>query len=331
MQQLILEAPGRFLEREVESPANATDEALVQIERIGVCGSDFHAFAGRHPAYIYPRVLGHELSGSVVRAPENRFGIKVGDRCAIDPYLNCETCAMCLAGRTNCCERLEVIGIHRDGGMQELLPVPLRLLHSSKSLSLDELALVETLGIGAHAVQRSAPQPGQSALIIGAGPIGLGTALFAKAAGCTVTVAERNDYRREFAAQCGWNVASAASDSMADLVFDATGNSHVMGMSLHSVNPGGKLIFVGLTSDMVELNDGLFHKREVTLLASRNSSHQFPRIIRMLEAGEITVKSWISDRLLLSELSTEFAELPRRPTLIKAIVDLDNEKFEETQ
>jgi hypothetical protein len=331
MQQLILEAPGRFIERQVESPANATDEGLVQINRIGVCGSDFHAFAGRHPAYIYPRVLGHELSGIVVKASENKFGITVGDRCAIDPYLNCGTCSMCLAGRTNCCERLEVIGIHRDGGMQELLPVPLRLLHSSKSLSLDELALVETLGIGAHAVERSAPKHGQTALIIGAGPIGLGTALFATAAGSAVTVAEKNDYRRQFAAQCGWNVVSAASDFMADLVFDATGNSQVMATSLLSVNPGGKLIFVGLTSDPVELDDGLFHKREVTLLASRNSAHQFPRVIRMLETGEISVENWISDRLVLSELSTRFADLHRRPTLIKAIVGLDNEETEGTE
>lgn len=328
MQQLILEAPGRFIEREVEPPVNAADEALVRINRIGICGSDFHAFAGRHPAYIYPRVLGHELSGIVVKVSENNFGIKVGDRCAIDPYLNCGSCSTCLMGRTNCCERLEVIGIHRDGGMQEFLPVPLRLLHSSKTLSLDELALVETIGIGAHAVERSEPGHGQTALIIGAGPIGLGTALFAKAAGCVVTVAEKNDYRREFAAHCGFNAVSAANNSMADLVFDATGNSQVMGMSLHSVNPGGKLIFVGLTSDPVELNDGLFHKREVTLLASRNSAHQFPRIIRMLETGEVSVKSWVSDRLLLSELSTEFADLSKRPTLIKTIVEMDNEKDE---
>lgn len=328
MQQLILEAPGRFIEREVESPDNAPDEALVRINRIGVCGSDFHAFAGRHPAYIYPRVLGHELSGIVVKVPENEFGINMGDRCAIDPYLNCGACGMCLAGRTNCCERLEVIGVHRDGGMQEMLPVPLRLLHTSKTLSLDELALVETLGIGAHAAVRSSAKSGQTALVVGAGPIGLGTALFATAAGCAVTIAEKNEYRRQFAAKCGWNTVSSASDAMADLVFDATGNSQVMAMSLHSVNPGGKLIFVGLTSAPVELDDSLFHKREVTILASRNSAHQFPRIIRMLESGEINVKNWISDRLVLSQLSTEFADLSKRPTLIKAIVGLDNEKAE---
>lgn len=330
MQQLVLAAPGRFVEREVEFPSHATDEALVQINRVGVCGSDFHAFAGRHPAYSYPRVLGHELSGVIVEVGSSNFGVKTGDRCAIDPYLNCGKCSMCLAGRTNCCEHLEVIGIHRDGGMQELLPVPLRLLHSSETLSLDELALVETLGIGAHAVERSEATPGKQALIIGAGPIGLGTALFAQAAGCVVTVAEQNDYRRQFAGQYGWNVVPSADGLIADLVFDATGNSGVMAESLNSVAPGGKLIFVGLTSDPVILNDSLFHKREVTLLASRNSANQFPRIIRMLEAGEIDVKRWISDRLALSELSTKFADLPKRPRLIKAIVGLNGEAAEGT-
>jgi len=322
MQQLILAAPGRFIKCEVEPPMQAVDEALVRIKRVGVCGSDFHAFAGRHPAYIYPRVLGHELSGVVIKASANEFGIKEGDRCAIDPYLNCGTCRMCLAGRTNCCERLEVIGVHRDGGMQELLPVPFRLLHRSETLLLDELAMVETLGIGAHAVERSEPTPGERALIVGAGPIGLGTALFAHAAGCVVTVAEQNKNRRLFASQYGWNVISTATGTIADLVFDATGNSQAMTENLHSVAPGGKLIFVGLTSDPIALNDSLFHKHEVTLLASRNSAHQFPRIIRMLEAGEIDVKRWISDRLTLPEVSRKFADLPKRPNLIKAIVSL---------
>ncbi len=330
MQQLVLASPGHFVERDVEPPSNTTDEALVRIARVGVCGSDFHAFAGHHPAYIYPRVLGHELSGIVIKASTNSFGIKEGDKCAVDPYLNCGMCGMCLAGRTNCCDRLEVIGVHRDGGMQELLPVPFRLLHSSKSLSLDELALVETLGIGAHAVERSQAKPGDRALIVGAGPIGLGTALFARAAGCSVIVAEQNESRRFFAAQYGWKVVPKAAGSLADLVFDATGNPKVMAESLHSVAPGGKLIFVGLTSDPVSLDDSLFHKREMTLLASRNSAHQFPRIIQMLETGEIDIKGWISDRLALSDLSTQFAGLPKRPHLIKAVVGMDGQSSKGT-
>ena len=325
MQQIVLKSPGEFAERDAEIPSAAVGEALVRLGRIGVCGSDFHAFAGKHPAYIYPRVLGHELACTVLSAPPNEFGITQGDRCAIDPYVNCEECRTCQLGRTNCCERLEVLGVHRDGGMQDLMAVPLRLLHRSASLSLDELALVETLGIGAHAVSRSGIVRGETALIVGAGPIGLGTALFAKEAGAEVTVIETNELRRSFSEHLGWKTLASSSGAAADVVFDATGSASVMAESLNHVNAGGKLIFVGLTSDPVSLNDGLFHKREITLFSSRNSANQFPRIIRLLEEGTITVQGWITDRLSLAELPKEFAGLLTRPELIKAIVEVEGE------
>lgn len=328
MRQLVLAEPGKFVHREVDSPSFSPGEALVKIDRIGVCGSDFHAFTGRHPAYVYPRVLGHELAGTVLRAGENAYGIREGDRCAIDPYVNCGECRMCRAGRTNCCERLEVLGIHRDGGMQEILAVPYRLLHRSQTLSVDDLALVETLGIGSHAVQRSGATAGEHALVVGAGPIGLGVALFARAAGCIVTVAESNERRRDFAGSQGFAAVSSGEEASSDIVFDATGNARVMAESLLRVAPGGRLVFVGLTSDPVGLDDSLFHKREVTLLASRNSANQFPRIIRMMETEEICVKDWITNRLLLSELASEFEGLPRRPELIKAVVSLDRDAIE---
>jgi 2-desacetyl-2-hydroxyethyl bacteriochlorophyllide A dehydrogenase len=296
-------------------------EALVKMERIGVCGSDFHAFSGKHPAYVYPRVLGHECGCTVVTAPENEFGIKAGDRCAIDPYVNCGTCSMCLAGRTNCCERLEVLGIHRDGGMQEFLAVPLRLLYPSHTLSYEELALVETLGIGAHAVARSAIQEGEPALVVGAGPIGLATALFAKVAGADVILAEINEERRDFAAQLGFNTTGAVGSFQSPVVYDATGNPKVMASSLQYVAQGGRLVFVGLTSDPVVLDDSLFHRKEVTLYSSRNSAGQFRRIIQLLEAGKISVKEWITNRLSLLELPDKFSKLSHHPGLIKAIVD----------
>ena len=155
MRQILLNAPGELVERQVPAPQPAGENALVRIRRVGVCGSDFHALAGRHPAYTYPRVLGHELAGEVVEVGNNQLGIKVGDRCAIDPYVNCGVCAPCKLGRTNCCEQLKVLGIHTDGGMQALLPVRTDLLHKWATLSSDQMALVETLGIGAHAVARS--------------------------------------------------------------------------------------------------------------------------------------------------------------------------------
>ena len=324
MQQVVLTGPGVLSRRDVPQPPSIQGEALVAIRRIGLCGSDFHAFAGRHPAYIYPRVLGHELSGVVLESPENEFGIKTGDRCAIDPYINCEACDACRMGRSNCCERLQVLGVHRDGGMQDIVSVPPRLLHSSDKLTLDQLALVETLGIGAHAVARCGLQKGETAMVIGAGPIGLGTALFAREAGADVIVIEKNEDRRAFAERLGWKTRLPSDQTFANAVFDATGSAAVMAESLHRVSFGGKLVFVGLTSDHVALDDALFHKREVTLFASRNSTGQFPRIIRMLEAGTIQTDEWITERLVLADLPGEFSMLINRPHLIKAIVDIDS-------
>jgi 2-desacetyl-2-hydroxyethyl bacteriochlorophyllide A dehydrogenase len=323
MQQVVLTGPGVLFHRDVPQPPSIQGEALFAIKRIGVCGSDFHAFAGRHPAYIYPRVLGHELSGVVLEVPANEFGIKLGDRCAIDPYVNCGTCGACRMGRTNCCEHLQVLGVHRDGGMQDIISVPPRLLHASEKLSLDQLALVETLGIGAHAVARAGLHDGQTAVVVGAGPIGLGTALFARETGAEVVVVEKNEDRRAFARRQGWNTLEASDEILGDVVFDATGSAIVMADSLKRVSVGGKLVFVGLTTDSVALDDALFHKREVTLLASRNSVGQFPRIIKMLEERTISIDDWVTERLDLVNLPGEFAKLIDRPHLIKAIVDME--------
>jgi 2-desacetyl-2-hydroxyethyl bacteriochlorophyllide A dehydrogenase len=208
--------------------------------------------------------------------------------------------------------------------MQDIVSVPSRQLHSSNKLTLDQLALVETLGIGAHAVARCGLQKGETAMVIGAGPIGLGTALFAREAGADVIVIEKNEDRRAFAERLGWKTRLPSDQTLANAVFDATGSAAVMAESLHRVAFGGKLVFVGLTSDPVALDDALFHKREVTLFASRNSAGQFPRIIRMLEEGTIQIDEWITERLILADLPGEFSMLIDRPHLIKAIVDIDS-------
>lgn len=323
MRQIVLQGPGEFMEREASVPVLSPGEAIVRIRKVGVCGSDFHAFAGRHPIYTYPRVLGHELAGEVIEVGANDFAIRVGDRCAIEPYISCGKCKPCKARRTNCCEQLRVIGIHVDGGMQGFLSVPLSLLHKSEKLSLDELALIETLGIGAHAVNRSNISAGQSALVIGAGPIGLAVAEFARVAGADVRVVEKNHWRKSFALSLGMKAFAESDGSLSDVVLDATGSSSSMSDSLSYVAATGRLIFVGLTKEPVILDDSLFHRREVTIHASRNSCGQFPRIIRMLEEGQINTQPWITDRMQLAQVPLEFKDLPSRPTLIKAMVDVE--------
>lgn len=324
MRQIVLNAPGELVERQVPTPQAPCGEALLRILRVGVCGSDFNAFAGRHPAYTYPRVLGHELAGEVVEAGPNELGIRAGDRCAIDPYVKCGVCTACKRGRTNCCERLRVLGIHVDGGMQALLPVRFDLLHKSATLSLDQLAMIETLGIGAHAVERSELKAGEQALVIGAGPIGLGVILFAKAAGASVHAVERNLFRRTFAERLGAEATPLPGDRLADVVFDATGSADSMGKSLSYVAPTGRLVLVGLTPDPISIDDALFHKREVTLYASRNSRDQFPRIVRMMEEGMFDTVSWITDRMPLRDVPLRLKDLPTKTTLIKALVHLDD-------
>jgi hypothetical protein len=323
MRQIVLEAPGKFTEREVPIPGATMDNALVRIEKVGVCGSDFHAFAGRQPIYTYPRVIGHELSGVVTDIPANNYGIRAGDRCAIEPYISCGKCRACAMARNNCCENIRLFGIHVDGGMQEYLSVPIGLLHKSDLLSLDQLALVETLGIGAHAVRRSGLKKGDQALIVGAGPIGIAVAQFVSALGANVHIVERSECRREFVERMGYASSATAEDRQADIVFDATGNAVAMRSSLAHVATGGSLVFVGLTRDPVCLDDVLLHRKEVTLLASRNSVGLFPQIIRMIEERKIDTSHWITDRLMLSEVASKFEDLPARQTLVKAIVDIN--------
>lgn len=324
MRQIVLRAPGEFVERQVERPSASAGEALVRMRRVGVCGSDFHALAGRHPIYTYPRVLGHELAGEIVDIPDNGNGLRLGDKCAIDPYIFCRSCRACRRGRTNCCEQLRLYGVHVDGGMQAFLSVRVDLLHKSKTLALDQLALIETLGIGAHAVSRSGLQKDESAVVIGAGPIGLGVIQFAQLAGANVRVVEPNSWRLKFAEAMGAEALPQSDGKLADVVFDATGNAESMSASLQYVAPAGRLVFVGLTKDPISLNDALLHRREITIYASRNSCGQFPRIIQLIEEGRIDTTLWITDRMALTEVPQRLKELPGKSTLIKAVVELDD-------
>lgn len=329
MKQIVLESPGRFTEREAPVPVRGAGQAFIRVEKVGVCGSDFHAFAGRHPIYTYPRVIGHELSGTVVEVEPNSRGIRAGDNCAIEPYISCGNCSACIRGRTNCCERLQVLGIHVDGGMQEYLCVPIHLLHRSDILSLDQLALVETLGIGAHAVMRSGLKAGEDAIVIGAGPIGISTLQFATAVGARVHMIETNEWRRQFVERMGHTVSHSSENRLAGVVFDATGSSVAMATSINYVATAGSLVYVGLTRDSVCIDDSLLHRRELTILASRNSCGLFPRIIKMIEEGEIDTSSWITERLSISQVASQFESLLSRQTLIKAIVDVQDPPVQE--
>jgi 2-desacetyl-2-hydroxyethyl bacteriochlorophyllide A dehydrogenase len=339
MKAIRLEEPGRFAQVNLEAASGALkpDEALVRVHRIGVCGTDLHAFSGNQPFFTYPRILGHELGVEVLDLGGQAEGIRVGQYCAVEPYLNCGTCMACRQGKPNCCVKLSVLGVHTDGGMRQTLVVPSRKLHPSKNLTLDQLALVETLAIGCHAVDRAGLEKGEFALVIGAGPIGLGVTQFAIEAGAQVIVLDINAQRLEFCrsrlsvpytidASRGNVLEALAGTTAGDLptaIFDATGNGRSMASAFEYPANGGRLIFVGLFQGEITFNDPNFHRRELTILASRNARPEdFTRIISLIEAKRIDTSPWITHRAPLSDVLAEFPLWTKAETgVIKAIIE----------
>jgi 2-desacetyl-2-hydroxyethyl bacteriochlorophyllide A dehydrogenase len=338
MQAVVLDKPGQFRVVDVGDPQILRpDEALLRIRRVGVCGTDQHAYRGRQPFFSYPRVLGHELGAEVLEIGPNHRGIKAGDRCAIEPYLNCGHCIACRRGKTNCCSQLRVLGVHVDGGLQERLVVPARKLHKSEKLSFEELALVETLGIGAHAVGRAQLQPDDTVAIIGLGPIGLSVLQFASRYTHRIVGADLVETRLAFAKQTrpdmiaingGAQVVEQLRDVLGEelptVVFDCTGSPNSMMDAFHYVAHSGKLIFVGLVSAQISFDDPLLHSRELTVLASRNSTAlDIENVIRGLEAGEVSASSWVTHRAMASSLPDVFSRwMEPSINLIKGVFEI---------
>jgi 2-desacetyl-2-hydroxyethyl bacteriochlorophyllide A dehydrogenase len=316
MKNIVLHEPGRFsLTETTAARAPSAGEAVVRVRRVGICGTDLHAFQGEQPFFTYPRVLGHELGVEIVSIRDNAEGLRAGDHCAVEPYLNCGGCIACRKGKTNCCESIQVLGVHTDGGLCELLTVPANKLHKSETLSLDQLALVEPLCIGAHAVARAQIEAGEWALVVGAGPIGLAVIQSAQLSGARVMVMDVNRERLNFARQ-RFPVAAAiqATDDAVDrvkeitggdlatLVFDATGNQQAMNASFALPANGGRLVYVGLVQGSLSFFDPEAHRRELSVLFSRNASGaDFKRVIGLLEDGVIDIKPWITHRATFGE------------------------------
>ena len=337
MKSIICSKPFEFNMIEVDKPAMETGQALVRVKRIGVCGTDLHAYEGRQSFFTYPRILGHELAGVIDSIGENPGGLKPNDPVAILPYMECGECVACCMGKTNCCTELNVIGVHSDGGMQEWISLPADHLAKADGLDLDETALVECLAIGAHAVRRAGIQSNEYVLVIGAGPIGLGTMQFAKAEGAKVIAMDLIDDRLSFCKQelgvdSIINAASEAKTTLAEItsgdfptvVMDATGNSKSMGNAINFLSHGGRLVYIGLFIGDFQLDDPEFHKREATLLSSRNATRaDFLHVIDLVKKGTVKAKPLITHRADLTNLRDEFPKWIHPETgVIKAIVDV---------
>lgn len=336
MLTIVLEKPGQFAAIDVPEPHASAGDVLVRVHRIGVCGTDLHAFAGKQPFFTYPRVLGHELGVEVIDPGDAPGGLRTGDRCVVEPYLNCGRCIACRRGKPNCCTSLQVLGVHIDGGMQPLLRVPARKLHPSAKLDYEQLALVETLGIGAHAVERAQLVADEFVLVIGAGPIGLSVIQFALARGVKLAVMDVSESRLEFCRKLGvLNTLKPGATAVEELtqlgdgdlptcVIDATGNAASMAGCFNLPAHGGRIVFVGLFQGEVTFNDPNFHRRELTLLASRNAQPcTFREVIQLVEGGAIDTRPWITHRFLLADTPVVFPqEIAGNPAVLKAMIEV---------
>jgi 2-desacetyl-2-hydroxyethyl bacteriochlorophyllide A dehydrogenase len=315
MRAVICTEPGKLERIDQPLPAPALGMVAVDVKAVGICGTDFHIYTGVHPFLDYPRVMGHELSGVVVEGARSE-DLKPGTPVVINPYFSCGTCIACRKGKPNCCARLKVLGVHIDGGMCERIMVPEENLYPANGLSLRDAAMIEFLSIGAHAVRRSALIPGDRVLVVGAGPIGAGTALFGRLAGGLVTVMDASVKRLATAAGAlrftetieAGKTALAEVDRLTggdrfDVVFDATGNAKAMERSFDFVASGGTLVMVGVLKADITFNDPEFHRRELTVRATRNATRQdFETVMAAVAAGQVPMDALNTHRDRLEAL-----------------------------
>jgi 2-desacetyl-2-hydroxyethyl bacteriochlorophyllide A dehydrogenase len=333
---LVCVNPGELRLERRAAPTRSEGEILVRPRRIGICGTDYHIYEGKHPFLQYPRVMGHELAVEVIEAPSGS-SFAPGEICVVNPYLSCGTCIACRAGKPNACVKIAVLGVHRDGGMTSLLSLPQRNLIKAEGLDADACASVEFLAIGAHAVSRAQVGPGDRVLVVGAGPIGLGAALFAKLSKGAVTLLDLDAGRlASIGAILDVNtiaggegvmdaVAALTAGEGFDVVFDATGNARSMERAFDFVAPGGRYVFVSVVKGPISFEDPDFHRRELTLFGSRNAvAADFERVIAAIRSGDVPIDKIITHR---TTLEGAIRDLPLWATdkggLIKALIEID--------
>jgi 2-desacetyl-2-hydroxyethyl bacteriochlorophyllide A dehydrogenase len=336
MRVLLCDEPGRLRVVERPEPVPAEGEVLVRVRRVGICGTDFHIFQGHHPFLEYPRVMGHELSGTVEYAPDGS-GLRAGQNVYIVPYISCGHCVACRKGITNACQNIRVLGVHMDGGMAELISVPAKYAVAVGDTPLDDAAMIEFLAIGAHGVKRGGITSADRVLVVGSGPIGMSAVIFAKARGAHVTVMDVREDRLAFTrdklgadallmanAEAEQIAGAATGGEFFDVVIDCTGNQAAMQRGFGFVGHGGRYVLVSVVRQDITFSDPEFHKRETTLFASRNAQpDDFAEVVRQMQAGRVPTEALRTHRGPLSAGPELFHDWLRPDAgVIKAILEI---------
>ena len=338
MEALICIKPGSFEYKDIAAPLLQPGRAIIKIRRIGICGTDLHAYAGTQPYFTYPRILGHELAADLIEA-DGADGFVPGEALTVIPYFYCGTCIACSNGKPNCCTQIKVCGVHIDGGMSTYLSVPSYSLLKSEGLVYDELASIEPLAIGAHGIRRANVQKDEFVLVMGAGPIGLGTIMFAQIAGARVIALDINEQRLQFCKErlnAEFTINASVEDvharlqeitkgDMPTVVIDATGNRQAINHALQYLAHSGRFVLIGLQKEDICFSHPEFHKRETTLMSSRNATRDdFVHVINSIKNGGVNPAMLITHRVKFNEVKDAFITWSDPKTnVIKAMVELD--------
>lgn len=338
MKTLVCVEPGKFEYATGEQPQAEKSRAVIKIKRIGICGTDLHAYEGTQPYFTYPRILGHELSGELVTA-EGADDFERGETVSFIPYFNCGSCIACRRGKPNCCVNMQVCGVHVNGGMAEYLSVPSTSLLHGEGLSFDELALVEPLAIGAHGVRRAGVEPDEAVLVIGAGPIGLGTMEFARIAGANVIALDINERRLQFckdklkvehtvnalSPDVTEQLRAITAGDMPTVIIDATGSLKAINNAFGYMAHGARYVLIGLQKGDIAFSHPEFHKREATLMSSRNATREdFEHVIASMKAGQVDPTTYITHRTVFANVKDEFESwLHPANSVIKAMIEME--------
>ena len=322
MKAWICHTPFQLDQVDMPEPDCKHGETLLEIARVGICGTDIHAYEGTQPYFTYPRILGHELAARVMHSSDSSFSS--GEEVTIIPYFHCGDCVACRQGLSNCCVNLKVYGVHIDGGMRQQISVASQYLIKSQGLSLDQLATVEPLAIGAHAVRRANLKAGETILVMGAGPIGIAVIQFARLEGAKVIVADHDEFRLEF---CRKHLAPLetinpakrnAMEAVGEItrqeqcvaVIDATGNLRAIESGLSYLAHGGRYVLVGLQKEPFSFSHPEFHRRETTLMSSRNATRaDFEKVISAICTGQVDPLPMITHKVPMDQLNDQFSTL----------------------
>lgn len=338
MKYIVCVEPKKFSLKEKEVPKKGQNEALIKIHRVGICGTDIHAYSGNQAFFTYPRILGHELAGEVIEIGENSQNLNVGDKVIVMPYVSCGKCLACKQGKTNCCSNIRVLGVHTDGGMQEKVAIRTDLLIRANQLSYEEMAIVEPLAIGAHAIRRADVVSGENIVVIGCGPIGIGLMKLAQIKGANVIALDVDEARLEFVKkEIGLKHAVKVSDTtidevlqitngdLATAVFDCTGNKRALESGVSYMSHGGRYVLVGLSKGELVFGHPAIHAKESTIMCSRNATlEDFNFVINNLD--KFPTKAFVTHKADLTEMIDNFDSwLDPKTKVIKAMVNFNME------